>query len=168
MATKYIILTCPVCDMKYQKSMGHYNRAIKLGARLFCSHICFGLARRDNKTAEEKKAEKAAYDKKRREDNREAIKIQKAEYYKLHHDRAKEKAYRQKRMPKHVEYCRRPEYKAWKEEYDKQYRAKKDFGEFWQAGLVMIELDKFLDSKRIKYDIGIRNKTQNRKRKWQI
>jgi hypothetical protein len=35
--------------------------------------------------------------------------------------------YRKQRMHLHVEYCRRPEYRAWKREYDRKYRAK-EFG----------------------------------------
>jgi len=167
MPQAYIKLTCAICNKQYQKSAGHYNRAMKLGAKLFCSQTCFGLSRRQDKSIEEKKAEKAAYDAQYREKNLEALKAKKAAHYAANHDREKEKAYRQKRMPQHVKYCQRPEYKAWKAKYDELYRAKKQYGEFYEAGLAMKELDKFLESKRIKYESGQFNKSQNRKRKWQ-
>lgn len=166
MPISYIKLICTCCNKEYERSAGHYNRAMKLGAKLFCSKTCFGLSRRDNKTIEEKKAEKAAYDAKYRKLDK--VKAKKAEYFKRTYDPVKAAIERKKIMPRHAEYCRRPEYKAWKTQYDKVYRAKKDFGEFWEAGLVMVELNVFLESKRIKYESGQINKSQNRKRKWQI
>ena len=48
-------------------------------------------------------------------------------------------------MPKHVEYCRRPEYKAWKHEYDIQ-KAAEEFGEFGEAWRLLLDLEKEIRS----------------------
>jgi len=43
-------------------------------------------------------------------------------------------------MPQHLEYCRRPEYRKWKAEYDRKYLARKQFGSFGEAAIVLNEL----------------------------
>jgi len=161
-------LICPICNKEYEKSTGHYNRAVKLGANLYCSKTCFGLGRRGNKSTEQKKAEKAEYDKQYRYYHREGIKQKKAEAFKKDYaaNPEKYKEQRKKKMPKHVEYCRNPEYKAYKKEYDHKYRLEQRYGEFWEAASVLVALNNELDSKQIKYDNGIINKSQKRKRQW--
>lgn len=164
-----ISLQCPICAVSFQKEAGAYNRAVIAGLNVYCGRTCMGLSRRKpERSAEEKKIAKKAYDEQYRENNLEVIKRKKAEYFKEDYAANPEKyrADRQRRMADHVEYCRTPEYKAYKAEYDKKYRAKQEAGEFWEAYLLWVELDNLLDSKKIKYELGLINKSQNRKRQW--
>lgn len=169
-------LICPICNKNYQKSTGHYNRAIKLGALLFCSQKCFGVNRRKNLTLEEKKAAKAEYDKKYRYYHLEGIKAKKAEAFQKDYkaNPEKYKAIRTKRMPKHIEYCRQPEYKKYKKVYDRQFKAFKTYGPVLGELVVMILkiADLVRDEDGTKYSIRINNntynKSQKRKRKWKL
>lgn len=168
MAIRVINLICPVCGVKYEKSIGHYNRAIKIGLRVFCSKICAGIGRR--KTIEEKKAVKAAYDKKiyATKERKEA----RARYFKKAYKANPEKYrdIRKKKYKKHLEYLRTPEYKAWKKKYDIKYRCNKEYGEYGEAAILLFELEKLLKNNmptEMKFQMGITNKTQKRKRLWQ-
>ncbi len=64
-------------------------------------------------------------------------------------------------MPKHVEYCRRPEYKKWKQGYDRQYRANK-FGEYAEAYLTLRQLEILIHETTTKYDTKLENQTLNK------
>jgi len=158
---------CPVCLKSFGAFKGEINRAIKNGYQVRCSQVCSGIARRSNKTPEQKKLEKQAYDKEYRAKNLEVIKAKKSAHFKKTYDPVKAAIERKKRMPKHVEYCRRPEYKAWKVEYDKKYRAKQDYGEFADCFLLTQQIFSLIDNREIKYINGLTNKSQIRKRKWQ-
>lgn len=78
------------------------------------------------------KAKKAAYDREYRKNNYDRIKANHAAYFRQTYDPVKAAKERKKRMPQHVEYCRRPKYRAYKKEYDRQRRASR-FGEFAEA-----------------------------------
>ena len=84
---------------------------------------------------DDKKA-KAEYDRKYRARNRKRLKAEKAAYFQRTYDPAKAAVERKKRMSKHVEYCRQPEYKAWKKKYDKKRRLAR-FGDFKEAYAVL-------------------------------
>ena len=86
-----------------------------------------------------KKQRKAAYDREYRKKNRAMLKAKKAAWFQRTYDPVKAAKDRKKTMPKHVEYCRQPEYKAWKKKYDKQRRSKK-YGEFAEAHALLVEL----------------------------
>lgn len=109
-------LICPICNKKYEKGVGHYNRAIKLNAKLYCSKPCSSIGRKLEsdkhlKTPEQLKSEKAEYDREYREKNAERLKLVKAEEFKKDYAANPEK-YRKRRkdrMPYHVEYCRKPD-----------------------------------------------------------
>src|SRR5258708_23138469 len=75
-----------------------------------------------------------------REVNRERLRAEKAAYFQRTYDPVKAAVERRKIMPRHVEYCRQPEYVAWKRGYDRTYRAKKDFGPFWEAALLVEDI----------------------------
>jgi len=62
MNTSKVDCICPVCQNEFKKNLGHYNRAMKHGLKVYCNRTCAGIGRRTS--AEEKKAVKAAYDKK--------------------------------------------------------------------------------------------------------
>ena len=88
----------------------------------------------------DKKA-KAEYDRKYRKKNRARIKAEKAAYFQRTYDPVNAAKERKKKMPAHVEYCRQPEYKAWKKKYDKKRRSFK-FGDFAEAHAVLLKLIK--------------------------
>lgn len=158
---------CKQCGIMFEIQTGHYNRAIKVSGYVFCGRECAGLHRRSGKTIEQKKAEKAAYDKVYTAKNFERDKPKRAAYHKRTYDPVKAAIERKKKMYRHVEYCRRPEYKEYKKEYDKKYQAKKQVGEYWESYILLNELESKIEySDSDKYQDGIVNKSQKRKRKW--
>lgn len=88
-----------------------------------------------------KKQAKAEYDRKYRKKNRVRLRAKKAAYFQRTYDPKQAAKARKKRMPAHVEYCRQPEYRAWKKEYDRERRGKK-FGPFAEAHAILLELKK--------------------------
>lgn len=150
---------------------GAINRARKLGARIFCDRTCAGLARRAGKTKAQKVAEKKLYDAQYRQRDPAALKARKAAYFQQTYDPAKAAVERKARMAQHIEYCRQPAYKAWKRAYDKQYNAKRDFGPFWEAALLLLQIEDEVESRMTRYEVyaanGTLNKTQRRKREYQ-
>lgn len=170
---KMITLNCPVCKKDYDKRLAYHNVAIKRNAKEYCSHNCFGVGRKLEfdkhlKTPEQLKAEKAEYDREFRKKNAERLKKEKADFFQKDYkaNPEKYKAIRQKRMPQHVEYCRQPEYKAKKVEYDKEHRAKKNYGEYWEAHLLTDKIASLIDNREIKQQQGLTNKTKKRKQEW--
>jgi hypothetical protein len=133
--------------------------------------VCAGFGRRKNKTADQKKEEKRLYDIAYREKNLARIKAGKHEWFKRTYDPAAAAIERKKKMPQHVEYCRRPEYKAYKQKYDQQYRAKKIYGEFHESFLILQKIDQEVASRASKYDIALENgtinKAQHRRREYE-
>lgn len=164
---RFVTLKCSVCNSNYQKSTGHYNRAMKLGAKLFCSQKCFGINRRIDRTLEEKKLIKKEYDK--QYIKRDYVKVKRHEYFVRDYAAKPEKyrAERQKRMKSHIEYCRKPEYRKKKQEYDKVYHAKYAHGEFWECFLLIKEIQKQYADKEVRQINNLHNKSQKRKRQWQ-
>lgn len=163
-----VLIECSYCKAKTQKERAHVNRSIKDGYLLFCGTECFGKFHRVNKPTEQKKSEKRDYDKQYRLKNKEKLKVKKSDYFKKTYDPDKARIERKKRMPAHVEYCRRPEYRLWKKEYDKTHRAKKNYGEFWEAFLLTMDIREECLSRQSDYEIRLSNgtlsKNQRRKR----
>jgi len=160
------IVNCQYCNKEIEKRECDIVRANKEGYKLFCDLTCAGLSHRVERTKEEKKLLKREYDIKFRAERAETIKAKKAEYFKRTYNPEKAAIGRKERMPKHVEYCRRPEYKAWKKEYDQTFRAKKTYGEFWEAAIILFELEANIDNKLAKKDNNLINKSLKRKRLW--
>lgn len=159
---------CPVCNSSFKKVLGHYNRAVKKRLKVYCNRTCSGIGRRKSK--EEKKAVKAAYDKKIY--NTPERKLARKRYFKKSYEENPEKyrLIRRSRYKKHLEYLNNPEYKLWKKEYDKKYRAKKHYGAFAEAALILSELELFLKQNmpdELKFQMGITNKKQKRNKLWQ-
>jgi hypothetical protein len=155
-------IVCAHCGQPALLKASAINRAAKHGARLFCSRACAGLARRKHKSREQKVAEKAAYDLEYRERNKARIKAQKAAAYRANPNRERERAYRQANRARHVEYCRRPQYRKWKANYDRQHRAQKDFGPFAEAALVLRDLEIEISSRATRTEIYAANGTLNK------
>lgn len=166
---------CPFCFVSFMVEANRANRADREGRRLFCSRRCSGLARRDFKSSEQKKAEKSEYDKQRRIEMGDDLRAAKRAAYYADHERSLALAaeQRKRRMPKHVEYCRRPEYVAKKREYDKQYRAS-EYGPFAEAYLLLRDLERELSAQATKYErmkqkgYFTRNAQKRRRELWQL
>lgn len=134
---------------------------------MFCRQTCFGLSRRKNLTAEQKKKIKAEYDD--RYKKRDYVRKRRAEYF-IKDNKAnpeKYKAQRKRRYKKHLEYLRNPEYRAWKQKYDLKYHAQKKYGEFYECGIILHELEKLIDRRITRQENDNHNKSQKRKRAWQ-
>lgn len=164
-----MIAKCNLCGCDFNKSAGHLNRAMKLGVNVFCSKQHFYESRRIQRSDEEKKRIKTEYDDKYR--RLEKVKIKKAEYFKKDYAKNpdKYKKERQRRYTAHLKYLQTDGYKKWKADYDKKYLAKKHFGEFAEAAIILTEIEKIIDSKKVKYENGItiNKSSQKRQRKWQ-
>lgn len=165
---------CNYCGKTSEKHSGHINRSRSIGAPVYCNRTCAGLGRRTNETPEEKIEQKKWYDLFIRvsmtDDERDLNAFQDMVYFQLDYaqnpDKYREE--RQRRMPSHVEYCRQPEYKEYKKGYDEQYRAKKDYGEFWECAIVLKNLDNEIDYRESKRQNKLYHKsTTKRKRAWQ-
>jgi hypothetical protein len=161
---------CPHCGAGFAATVSSVNRANRRGAPKFCGKACAGLSRRSQKTDAEKREAKAGYDAKRRADFADRIKAEKAEYYRRTKDPVKEAAVRKMRMPKHVEYCRRPEYRARKQEYDQEHRAKKLHGDLWEAAILTLKIRRacleLFDDTEIRRQKCTLNKKSNRRRSY--
>lgn len=157
-----VVVRCAHCQREVLKEVGSVNRANRAGKPLFCSRECSGSRRQLNRSDAEKRALKAAYDRQYREKNAAILRVKKAEYYQRTRDPVREAEKRKAKMPKHVEYCRRPEYKKWKAEYDRQYRARKEFGPFGEASIVLNELIAEINSRSTRTEIYRQNGTLNK------
>lgn len=162
-------IICAYCKKESEKLSGCVNRAKRLGLNIYCSRICSGLGRRVERTEEQKKQIKSEYDKQRRKELHNLISEKKKAFFKKDYTENPEKyrAWRKKRSPKHSEYCRQPEYKKKKVEYDKQHRAKKYYGEYAESFLLIMDISKEYDNRIIKQQQGLTNKAKIRKRSWQ-
>ena len=164
----HIEMACCHCGFTHLFEVSRVNRALSIGAPLYCGKECAGLARRTNKTPEQKRAEKAAYDASRRERLANQIKAQKSAHHRRTYDPIKAAQKRQERMPRHVEYCRRPEYVAWKADYDAKRRARQNFGEFADAFLLLQDVEREIECRATRYEVyqqnGTLNKAQTRRR----
>ena len=170
-------LICCYCkkqfDVKYN-NIGSRRRSLRLGLSVYCGSECAGLGRRINETPEQKKAYKQWYDlfirASRSEDEYWEHRFLGAFIFHMDYAANPEK-YRMRRKEKqeaHNEYCRQPEYKKYKKEYDEQYRAKKDYGEYWEAAIALKNLDKEIDYRESKRQNKLYNKSiTKRKRAWQ-
>ena len=163
---------CGACGKVNFHPVNYVNRAEKSGKPLYCDRACSGLARRDpNPPSDaERREAKAEYDRLYRDRDPEKRKADRAAYYQRTYDPEKERVARKLKMPRHVEYCRRPEYRAWKSEYDKRYLAQKQFGPFAESALLLRDLEQAVLERASRYDLdlasGKLNKSTRRKREY--
>ena len=80
-------------------------------------------------SVKERKRLRAEYDREYRKKNRAILKAKKAAYFQRTYDPTQAAIERKKTMARHVEYCRRPEYKKKKFAYDREREAA-EYGEF--------------------------------------
>jgi hypothetical protein len=118
----------------------------------------------------DRKEAKRLYDAARRLAKRDELCAKKRDFYYANRERikAEQTVYRAKHMQRHVEYCRRPEYREWKKEYDRQYTARQSFGEFASAFLLLRDIEDEVAARATRYEIytanGTLNKAQTRRR----
>lgn len=167
---KKVTCHCTQCKKEFWAYTSRVNRAHKDCAPLYCNKTCAGLARRlsNPPTKEERKAAKAEYDRRRREEKAEEIKVKKAAYFKRTYNPEKASVERKKRAHYHAEYCRRPDYKKWKADYDRRHMATKEFGDYAETYLLLQDIELEINSRSTRYEIyrtnGTLNKAQTRRR----
>lgn len=161
-------IACSHCGKTAEKSAGAVNRARKAGLAIYCNRACSGLGRRKHKSKAQKVEEKRLYDMEYRRKNRAMLKAKKAEYFQATYDPEVARIERRKRAAFHAEYCRRPEYREWKREYDRRYRAEKEYGEFADCFLLVMDIRAECLSQQSDYEIRLAKGrvalTQQRKR----
>lgn len=163
----YVEIICPHCKNPAKKELREVNAAKKRKGQIFCSKKCAFDYRKT--TPEQKKEVKKLYDKEYRQKNLEAIKVKKSLAFKKDYKENPEKyrAIRKAKQQKHNEYCRQPKYKEKKKSYDEQYRAKKNYGEFWESAILVKEIVNEYDNRVVKQSNNLINKSRKRKRLWQ-
>jgi len=136
---------CDHCGGPRTKEATEIRRAIKCGAGLYCDRTCAGLGRRDARTDAEKREAKSLYDITYREKNKSQRKLQKAEYFQRTYDPEAARIERAKTMDQHVlylrEYYKDPVKKAEKVAYDRERRDRARYGELWEIGPILRELE---------------------------
>lgn len=159
-------ITCSHCGLVVDKPTGAVNRARNAGLPVYCNKACFGLAHRVERTIEEKKKIKSDYDSKYRK--RDAIKEKKRLWNKTPAGRAWQKRNRDQQKDRHLAYCQTAEYRKWKHEYDQKHCARKNYGEFWEAAIILNQIEKIILPERLEAKIqkGTYNKSIKRKREW--
>ena len=146
-----MIFTCAHCGKCSDKPSGEVNRANRQGRNLYCGRACAGIARRSALTVAEKKVRKAEYDRDYRARDPEGRKAAKHEWFKRTYDPDKERVKRKQNMHRHVEYCRRPEYKAQKSFYDQEKRAD-EYGDFKEVWRLLLAVEKELRAQASGYE----------------
>lgn len=161
---------CQYCGAVVKQSQSSIRRAIREGKPLYCNRVCSGMARRV--PSGQKKEAKRVYDARRRAEHAAEISAWKAAYYQRTRDPAKERERRRANMGRHVEYCRRPEYVAYKADYDRQLRAD-EYGDFAEAYLLLLDLEREIRSRSTGYErrkargYYTRTAQQRRRELWQ-
>jgi len=158
----FVEFNCYWCGEKSLKATGHANISLALGGKIHCSRKCGGLSRRT--TDADKKEKKRLYDLQYRKDNFEKIRKRHQDYFKKDYAANPEKyrAIRKAKAQEHLEYCRTPEYRAWKREYDQKHVAKRDHGEFWESALLIKQIENQYNNTAVKQEKGLLNKSAKR------
>ena len=142
---------CQYRGVTFEIARGQHNA----GRGKYCSRPCSHAARRQNKSLEQRRAEKAEYDRKRRNGPlRETILAKKRQHYEDNRpeflakfaERRKDPAYKAYMKEYGARYRSDPEWKAHKRQYDREYRARKMYGDFDVVYLVLRELEEELQN----------------------
>ena len=121
------------------------------------------MGRRNDRTDEQKKYAKAVYDARRREELADKLKAEKAAYHQRTYNPEAAAKYRASRMHMHVAYCRQPEYRAKKQTYDRRHLAQKHYGDFADAALILLDLEREVIAQMPRTEIAAANGTLNKK-----
>lgn len=158
-----MLIKCAHCGKTADKRSGEVNRARAGGFRLYCNRRCSYLGRRQPpKTSAQLKLEKKLYDQEYRRRNLAMLKAKKRARHLRTYNPEKERVKRKAKMPRHVEYCRRPEYKRWKQGYDRKHRAQKFFGSFAEAAMLLTDLKRSINERATDHEIRQQNGTLNK------
>ena len=165
---------CAFCGAPVQQKVGSINRALKERKPLYCDRVCAGLARRNGLSPPERVAAKAAYDAARRDRLGEVLLEKKRAAYYVDHQLSLERSAAQRKKPQrrryHNEYCRTPDYRATKHDYDVRRYATQAFGEeFAEAALALRSLQLDVDTRITRTEVyaehGRLNRATQEKRK---
>lgn len=159
------LILCIVCNKSKEKENGAITRAKKNGINIYCGRLCADIGRRSSKTKEQKRVEKAKYDQGYRVDNKEILRKKKSDFCKTKKGREMQKRARQKGKDYRAEYIKSDNYVAWKKKYDRKYRAKKDYGEFWECQVLSLEIAEEVEKTTSDYEIRLINQTLNKSQK---
>lgn len=162
-----MIVKCAYCNKEVEKFLSHVNRALKSGNNIYCDRKCSGLGRRLNLSIKQKKEIKRIYDIEYRKNNAEIIKIKQREYNSSPSGRAMQKRHRLKTNDYRKEYISTPKYREWKKNYDKIFRAKQQYGEFFEAELILRDIENEIDNREVKQQLNLHNKSIKRKREYE-
>lgn len=152
-------IICDGCGKKAHKRTGAVNRSRREGRPVFCTRQCFVDTRKTTKA--DKIEVKRIYDLRYSKENAQRIKERNQIYNETPAGRAMQKRNRDKFTQRHLEYCRTPEYRKWKKEYDIKHRAKKNYGEFWESFILLQDIESHID----KYEVSILNNNYNKSQK---
>lgn len=160
-----MLIVCAYCGKEADLGLSKVGRARRDGYNLYCNRTCSGLGCRLHKTEVQKKEEKRLYDIDYREKNLDRIKARKSEHHKRTYDPLIASIERKKKMLYHLEYCRSPEYREYKKNYDRKYRDRKNYGDFAEAYHILMKLEIEIEKGMSKYEIRQQNDTINKKQK---
>jgi hypothetical protein len=153
---------CAHCGKIGKRQAGDINRSKRIGAPLYCDMKCSGLGRRSRKTKAQKVEEKRLYDLAyRAKGGGDWYRAKRREWHRKHYEPKKAAIYRKARMAYHIEYCRRPEYKAKKRTYDRRLRAS-EYGAFAQAHMLLVDIEREVRNRITDYEIRVQNGTINK------
>lgn len=127
--TTFISINCDGCNGRFEKDLRYYNRAIKLNAKMFCSRKCYEKTLL--KDPIKKETERNIYIKNYRNANRESMKRKRHEYHKRVYG---------------------DEIKIRGKKYLRKWRAKKEYGEFWESAIIIFDIYKLLRDQRNAYE----------------
>lgn len=156
-------IKCAWCGKRAKLATSAVNRARRIRAPLYCNRACAGLSRRRHKTKAQRVEEKRLYDAEYRKRNAAMLRAKKAAYFQQTYDPKRARIERKKRAHLHVEYCRQPEYRVWKQKYDRRYRANKFYGPFADAFLLTRDLNHEIHERMTDYEIRLQNQTLNKR-----
>ena len=80
------VIKCAHCGKRVKQPTSAINRALRIGAPLYCDKVCAGLGRRTHKTKAQKVSEKRMYDMEYRRKNRRKLKAAKRAYFERTYD----------------------------------------------------------------------------------
>lgn len=155
-------IVCAHCGKRIDKPTGEITRARNAGLHLYCGRRCSGLGRRKHIPRSVLRLKKKLYDAEYRKKNLALLKAKKHAHHLRTYDPIKAAIERKKKMPRHVEYCRRPEYKRWKSKYDRRYRAVRNYGPFAEVAMLTTDLNREIKGRMTTYDIKRQNDTTNK------
>lgn len=136
---------------------------LRNGPHVFCGRKCSSERRQQHKTDSQKRAAKADYDREYRAQNLRRIRRKKKAYFQRTYDPAKAAVERKKNMPRHVEYCRSPEYRKWKHRYDVKYNAKRAYGDFGESFILLKKIENEVGKRMSDYEIRLQQGTLNKR-----